>query len=196
MTENEYTSFTLNGSAYPPRTHYKLRSFRGHPFCVSRPRYCPHCLASAGILLAHWDIHLTTACDVHHCYLLDECQECRRRGTLNNRKSVSHCCCGFDLRTAVTEPADSANIKVSTLVAFSFGTFLNAPRNPLYPHVPPFNDAVRFDDLLMSMEGLLGGWRYFGQTVGDSAEQIAEALHVFEPMLTVPRSDEIAWRWI
>jgi hypothetical protein len=161
MSEDEFDSFTLNGSTCPPRIYHKGRSFSAVPdsFWVGRPRYCPFCMASAGILLAHWDIYLTTACDIHHCFLLDQCQQCGRLRTINNRMSLTHCRCRFDLRTATTRPADPANIKVSTLVAISFGTSFSAPRNRRYPHFPPTNDTIRFDRLLASMEKLVGSWR-------------------------------------
>jgi hypothetical protein len=193
MSNEEFDSFTLNGSAYPPRIHYKGRSFSADPFCVSSPRYCPLCVACAGILLAHWDIYLTTACDIHHCFLLDRCQECGRLGTINNRMSLTHCRCGFDLRTAAVEPADQANIKISTLVAISFGTSLNAPRNLAYPHFPPINKTIRFDDLLTSMNGLLGRRCDFEQTVDGWANRITEALRVFEPMICLPTPEELVW---
>jgi hypothetical protein len=195
MSEEEFISFTLSGRARPPRTHYKGRSFQGEPFCVDRPRYCPLCVAHAGILLAHWDTYLTTACDIHHCFLLDRCQECDRPGIIKNRMSLTHCCCGFDLRTAATKPADPANVKVSTLAAISFGTSLNAPRNLRHPHFPPINDTIPFDDLLTSINGLLGSRRDFEQTVDGWANRITEALRLFEPMICLPKPEEIAWRW-
>jgi hypothetical protein len=195
MSEEEYISFTLSGQAYPPRTHYKGRAFGGDPFCVSRPRYCPHCVANAGILLAHWDIYLTTACDIHHCFLLDRCQECGSLGTIANRMSLTHCRCGFDLRAATTLPADLANIKVSTLVAISFGTSLDAPPNLRNSHFPPINDTVSFDDLLTNMRGLLGNRNDFEPTVNGWAIRIAEAFRFFEPMICLPKPEEIVWRW-
>lgn len=116
-----------------------------HHLRIDHPKVCPRCLVESGRCEAFWDLSLATACPAHGVPLLGACSECGERLRWN-RRGVSTCECGADLRRqgesesvppetrglmrALREklydlPAEESTPIASPLTVLSFGALLS-----------------------------------------------------------------------
>ena len=106
------------------------RSFFGHIIGADRlnycnPRVCCSCLKEQSMAWGVWDLGMVSACPIHRCLLIDRCPGCGHR--LNrSRPAIHECKCGFDLRMARSEHADSILVTVNAAIyraaGFPYGT--------------------------------------------------------------------------
>lgn len=71
---------------------------------LTRPRFCPACLAEDSYWRAAWDLKYVTACSHHRVRLRDVCEACGRRLSWR-RQSLLTCPCGSDLSAQSSELA-------------------------------------------------------------------------------------------
>jgi hypothetical protein len=90
------------------------------------PRFawCPACLTKERYVRLHWHIPLVTCCEVHHCWLLEECPACQTR--LKEPDILNGYCpeCCFCLERAVSAPVPSRDlllVMTSTVVGWLYG---------------------------------------------------------------------------
>jgi hypothetical protein len=77
---------------------------------------CPACLRESAYIRQHWHYSPYLACHQHGCQLLHLCPSCGEALDYQRSESFTHCRCGFDLRTAITQPAGAAAQQLSTLI--------------------------------------------------------------------------------
>jgi hypothetical protein len=65
------------------------------------PKICPACLRESNYCRKLWDLLVITVCPRHQGLLSDRCPHCERRMSWN-RKQLSLCRCGYDLRQTPT----------------------------------------------------------------------------------------------
>ena len=83
---------------------------------LSRPQWCPLCLADGGYARAAWEFQLSTACHLHGVTLADQCSGCGRRQRWQ-RTSLYSCGCGANLSDARAERAPDAALEISAWIA-------------------------------------------------------------------------------
>lgn len=118
---------------------------------------CPECLRESGYIRQHWHYTPYGACHLHGGELIAHCPSCG--GSLNYMQSdsLTHCRCGFDLRTATTAPANQEALQLASLAA---GMSMQS-NNPLFTTE---HHSVRFGALL-----------WFQQWKSRSPEGVGEA---------------------
>jgi hypothetical protein len=67
---------------------------------------CPECLKEGMYIRQRWELTPYQVCHLHQCTLLFRCPECGRSCDYKHSESITHCECGFDFRTASSDPAD------------------------------------------------------------------------------------------
>ncbi|CAG1007761.1 hypothetical protein ANRL4_03793 [Anaerolineae bacterium] len=97
------------------------------PFLPARPSndfylphfsWCPHCLAEALYVRLHWHLPIVACCEMHGCWLLDRCPQCRAPITEVDIGS-GHCGkCAFRLQEATPSaiPATDRLLQLQTTV--------------------------------------------------------------------------------
>lgn len=75
------------------------------------PKVCAGCLRDFGYIRKIWDLAPVTACPIHKCHLLDECQSCRKRIGWA-RPGISLCKCGSDWREHPVSIIDDSELSV------------------------------------------------------------------------------------
>jgi len=99
MTLRTYTGYLQEEVTTHPKQPWIIsmgqRKARGY-------RFCPACLVDAAYYRKDWRLLHINVCEKHHCYLIDECPECKEQVVpqrLDENKKVYNCynCC-FDLR--------------------------------------------------------------------------------------------------
>lgn len=83
------------------------------------PRFCPECVAEKGMLDAHWDCSLVTACPTHCSSLLEQCLHCHRPLSWF-RPGLLQCACGGKLvqaRELVGVPATQLELNRMVVTA-------------------------------------------------------------------------------
>ena len=84
--------------------------------CLSTPRICPMCLRNQEFCRRLWDLALYTSCHIHRVEMVDACSKCNSR-VCWNRKSVSRCSCGADLKEADCRVASEHSLIVSEMLS-------------------------------------------------------------------------------
>ena len=111
---------------------------------------CPECLRESGHVRQCWHFKPYVACHCHGGRLIDACPACGEPLDYIANESITHCCCGFDLRTAVTLPAQANELLLAGLVCgCSFES-----SNPL---LSTEQMTVRFGALLWYQQRYLSG---------------------------------------
>lgn len=64
---------------------------------TTRDTVCPRCLEEAAYIRKGWGHSFVTACATHGVELIDQCPSCGRE-LADDRHSITHCDCGYDLR--------------------------------------------------------------------------------------------------
>jgi hypothetical protein len=77
---------------------------------------CSQCLRSHLYVRSHWEHSYVVACREHRVMLIDHCDACGERLTVN-RERIEQCPCGRDLRRVPAEPALPAFIWLAALLA-------------------------------------------------------------------------------
>jgi hypothetical protein len=70
--------------------------------CVN-PHFCLMCVKEKGIIEAHFDLQLMTACPQHDCSLVDICAACQKEISWN-RQDLRVCGCGAELSSSAGHP--------------------------------------------------------------------------------------------
>lgn len=91
------------------------QSTRARTYRLTKPAFCPRCVAEKGYLEAHWDIELVTACPRHACKLLAACPACGKKVRWH-RKGLLRCECGHDWSNTKTSPADPAAVELQAIL--------------------------------------------------------------------------------
>ena len=86
----------VNGSSL---SGFGNQTFSRNLIDFTHPAVCPQCLRDSEHIRQVWDLSLLVACPHHGKLLLRSCPSCGRRLRWG-RSTISHCDCGFDLRTA------------------------------------------------------------------------------------------------
>jgi hypothetical protein len=105
----------------------KLPVLSGHStrnYYTPRFAWCPDCLAEARYVRLHWHIPFVTCCEVHSCWLLEECPACQMR--LKEPDILSGNCsgCQFCLEQAGSIPVPSGDwllVMTSTMIGWLYG---------------------------------------------------------------------------
>jgi hypothetical protein len=79
-------------------------------------KVCPDCLRQAPYIRGLWSLSLYTTCAWHDCTLIDSCPACHRLLRWN-RRNLTHCSCGFDLRNAAPSLPEEPPSLVARLIA-------------------------------------------------------------------------------
>ncbi|WP_448565929.1 TniQ family protein [Thalassotalea ganghwensis] len=64
---------------------------------------CPSCIKEEAYIRQIWHLKPYKVCAIHQQDLLKHCPECKEYVNYIDQESITHCSCGFDLRTANTE---------------------------------------------------------------------------------------------
>jgi hypothetical protein len=84
--------------------HALGRSLPSNPLCLTKPKFCPHCVLEHKFIDAFWDLSFAVACPEHRCTLVNKCPSCGEAiGWF--RQAISICKCGANLANAETESA-------------------------------------------------------------------------------------------
>lgn len=147
------------------------------------PRFawCPACLTEERYVRLHWHIPLVTCCEVHRCWLLEECPSCQMR--LKEPDILSgHCSgCHFCLERAESIPVPSGDlllVMTSTVIGWLYGHLDTAP-----VELPDIPAAV----LLRVLQGL----RFVVQRAGNEWD-----FHHIPAGIPVPNLDIVKQRYL
>ncbi|MGK0270137.1 MAG: putative DNA-binding transcriptional regulator AlpA [Cocleimonas sp.] len=77
---------------------------------------CPECLKEFSYIRQYWHLLPYTVCHHHECELLTHCPDCQVELNYLETENITHCRCGFDLRSAVTVRAGEVALKLSALL--------------------------------------------------------------------------------
>ncbi|MBA3014899.1 MAG: TniQ family protein [Proteobacteria bacterium] len=91
-------------------------SLKHYPLRLTKPSFCPHCVAETGHLDACWDINLSVACPKHKCQVINKCHICGK-DLRWFRPGLLRCNCGALLSDS---PRIEVNSPVTELMAILF----------------------------------------------------------------------------
>ncbi|MGS0824941.1 TniQ family protein [Shewanella sp. 0m-8] len=74
---------------------------------------CPQCLKEEPYIRQAWHIKPIEVCAKHECELLHHCPECQQHINYIENESITHCACGFEFGSALSEKADSQAVLLS-----------------------------------------------------------------------------------
>lgn len=96
----------LQGSNLLPLRYWNVRT----------SRYCPVCLNERAIFVDLWQLGFYVACHRHEVAMQDSCPECTRT-IVWDRRSITQCDCGADLRSSPAVEASESALKISAMLA-------------------------------------------------------------------------------
>lgn len=71
--------------------YFKQRNMEKGLLLKNGIKYCPGCLKEGKYHRYHWCFHPVTVCLKHHCYLLDECPNCKRKISMRSFMETQSC---------------------------------------------------------------------------------------------------------
>lgn len=74
---------------------------------------CSACLAEAPYIRQNWHFEPYQTCTKHHVKLVELCPKCAVPLNYLRSESITHCSCGFDLRTAIASAASKEQIQLA-----------------------------------------------------------------------------------
>ena len=72
---------------------------------------CPQCLAEEAYIKQSWHLKWVKVCTKHKCSLIHNCPECNLPLNYIESESITHCSCGFDLSSAVSNAAENTSVR-------------------------------------------------------------------------------------
>jgi len=108
-----------------------------------RPQVCPLCLAEATYLRRAWDYALVTCCQKHLILLIDRCTRCCAPLSWD-RRIVTRCRCGFDLRAGRSPQVQATEVIAAeaTQQFVVWGSSLSLGIEPLFPNDQIFGSSL------------------------------------------------------
>lgn len=77
---------------------------------LKEPAICPICIAETNYQKSIWDFKLITACSIHKTKLINKCPKCKNTFGWN-RKKISECSCGFNIKDYSCETVDTEDVE-------------------------------------------------------------------------------------
>lgn len=109
--ELNYKNYPKNGISERSNVDFMGISIPWVMLRLKSPAICPWCIKENNYQKSIWDFKLITACSKHKIKLVESCPNCNKALTWN-RKKISICPCGFELKDCLVENIDVKGIKI------------------------------------------------------------------------------------
>lgn len=170
-TRSKASSFSLGGSQL---AWSELR--------IKARHVCPHCLAENHWSRGEWELKTYTTCHVHGVYLVNECDQCKRKLSWD-RTELLHCFCGRPLASLSPKNAQSWDRSWAVQVHHSFRTSINlAPNEPSLKR-----DGSPFPlQKLLEMADVIRAGYYFASRYGDGSSPVSRKCTAPDKLIKLP----------